>query len=70
MSAPGDQDRAVPDPTTEPTIKLARAARILGMSTRAAYYAADRGQIPTVRVGRLRFVPTREFLDTFRLGGV
>ena len=69
MSAASKQARAVPDPATEPTIKLSRAARILGMSTRAAYYAADRGQIPTVRVGRLRFVPTREFLDTFRLGG-
>jgi hypothetical protein len=64
-----DQARVIPDPAVEPTIKLARAARILGMSTRAAHYAADRGQIPTVRVGRLRFVPTREFLETFRLGG-
>jgi hypothetical protein len=59
--------RALPDPTVEPVIKLPRVARILGISVRAAHYAADRGQIPCVRVDRCRLVPTAEFLDAFRL---
>jgi excisionase family DNA binding protein len=33
------------------------AARLLGLGRNAAYDAAKRGDIPTVRIGKLLFVP-------------
>jgi hypothetical protein len=59
--------RALPDPAVEPTITVARSASILGVSERSAHYAADRGEIPTVRVGRRRLVQTARFLAAFGL---
>ncbi len=55
-------DRTIPDAEAEPTIKPPRAAAILGISTRAAYNAIDRGEIPSIRVGRSIVVPTARFL--------
>jgi excisionase family DNA binding protein len=55
----------LPDPDTEPTISVDRAARILGLSTRAAYKACDRDEIPHVRVGRTVRVLTAQFLRKF-----
>ena len=39
------------------TISVPEAGREAGMSKNAAYAAADRGEIPTIRFGRLRRVP-------------
>jgi excisionase family DNA binding protein len=59
--------RALPDPATEPTITIARAAAILGVGTRTAYYAAERGEIPTIRDGLRVCVPTGKFLRQYGL---
>jgi excisionase family DNA binding protein len=45
-----------------PTISVERAGELLGVSRRAAYRAASRGQIPTLRVGRRLLVPTQRLL--------
>lgn len=45
------------------TISIDHASEILGVSSRTAYRAANRGQIPTLRIGRRLFVPTARFLD-------
>ena len=41
------------------TYTLEKAAKILGISLSAAYKAAHRGQIPTIRLGKRIFVPRR-----------
>jgi excisionase family DNA binding protein len=38
-------------------VSVPEAARILGIGRNAAYEAAARGEIPTIRIGRLRRVP-------------
>jgi hypothetical protein len=54
--------RALPDPKTEPTIDVPRAAQILGISKNSAYAAAARGDLPTIRLlGRI-LVPTAALL--------
>jgi hypothetical protein len=45
---------------TELTISVPEAgARYFGMSRNASYAAAARGEIPTIKVGRLKRVPVR-----------
>lgn len=44
------------------TISVQEAGQLIGISTRTAYRAANRGQIPTMRIGRRLFVPTRPLL--------
>jgi hypothetical protein len=45
---------------TELTISVPEAgARYFGLSRNASYDAAARGEIPTIRVGRLKRVPVR-----------
>ena len=45
---------------TELTISVPEAgARYFGISRNAAYEAAARGEIPTVKIGRLKRVPVR-----------
>jgi len=61
------QARAIPNPDTEPTIPVAKAAAVLGVGLRNAYDAIDRGEIPHIRVGRRLVVPTRKFLRMFDL---
>ena len=51
-----------------PTISVERAGELLGVSRRAAYRAATRGQIPTLRVGRRLLVPTQRLLDLLGMG--
>jgi hypothetical protein len=57
----------LPDPETERTISVDRAARLVGVSTRGAYAACERGDWPSVRVGRSIRVLTAEFLRQYRL---
>lgn len=47
-----------PDPQHQPVMTVPDFARWLGMSDDSAYAAAKRGEIPTVKIGRLLFVPT------------
>lgn len=46
------------DDTPEPaTMTVSAAAALLGISRSAGYRAADRGELPTIRVGRRLLVP-------------
>jgi hypothetical protein len=55
---------------TELTISVPEAgARYYGMSRNASYAAAARGDIPTVRVGRLKRVPVRAMERKLDLAG-
>lgn len=45
-----------------PTITVEEAGELLGLSRSAAYRAADKGDLPTIRFGRRLFVPTPRLL--------
>ncbi len=45
-----------------PTITVAEAGHLLGLSRSSAYRAAARGELPTVRFGRRLVVPTHKVL--------
>ncbi len=45
------------------------AGRLLGLSRNAAYAAAKRGDIPTIRIGRRLVVPKAAFHRTFEGDG-
>ncbi len=52
----------VPPAWDRPTLTIAEAGRILGLSRTAAYRAATSGHIPTIRTSEHRFVvPTAAF---------
>jgi excisionase family DNA binding protein len=55
----------IPDPDEHPTMRVALAAAILGVSIRAGYMAVERGEWPSVRVGDAVRVKTREFLAKY-----
>jgi excisionase family DNA binding protein len=59
--------RSLPDPAAEPTITIERASAILGIGLRSAYTAAERGDLPSIRVGRSVRVPTGKFLRRYEL---
>ena len=44
------------------TVTVPEAGELLGLSRNAAYQAADRGEIPTLRIGRRLVVPTPQLL--------
>ncbi|MPY70858.1 MAG: helix-turn-helix domain-containing protein [Alphaproteobacteria bacterium] len=44
------------------------AGAILGVSKNCAYEMVQRGEIPTVKIGRLLKVPKKQFFDKFGLG--
>ena len=52
-----------------PTISVPQAGELLGISPRSAYRAVERGEIPSLRVGRRVRVPTQRFLDLLGIGG-
>jgi hypothetical protein len=52
----------VPDPRKQPTITVPVAGKILGLSRQASYDAANRGDIPTIHIGRRLVVPTAKLL--------
>jgi excisionase family DNA binding protein len=56
-----------PDPRVEMTLRPERAAEILGVSVRAVHKAIDRGDCPVVTIGRLRRIPTAQFLAAYGL---
>ena len=47
-----------PRPEEQPTMTIEEAGRWLGLGRSAAYEAAKRGEIPTIRFGRRLVVPT------------
>lgn len=52
----------LPDPATEPMINASRVAAFTGLSVRGVLYAAERGDLPSVRVGRRVIFPTTRLL--------
>jgi excisionase family DNA binding protein len=48
----------IPDPAETPTVSVEQAGEWLGLGRSAAYEAARRGEIPTLRFGRSLRVPT------------
>src|SRR5689334_2211745 len=50
----------LPEPTERPTITVAEAGAVLGLSRSASYGAARAGAIPTLRFGRRLLVPTHQ----------
>lgn len=48
----------VPYPEERPTVTVEEAAQWLGIGRSAAYVAAQRGEIPAIRLGRLVRIPT------------
>ena len=50
---------ALPRPEQRPTLNVwPETGQILGLSRQATYNAVERGEIPTIRVGRRILVPT------------
>jgi excisionase family DNA binding protein len=41
----------------DPTVSVPEAGRLLGVGRSCAYEAAERGEIPVIRIGRLKRVP-------------
>lgn len=44
------------------TLSVEQAAEVLGISRRSAYRAVERGDLPTLRLGRRLLVPTARLL--------
>lgn len=59
MSATGSQ---LSDIAGRATITVPEAARVLGISTNAAYRAVDAREIPSLRLGRRILVPVPKLL--------
>lgn len=59
--------RTLPDPRVQPTLTIPEAGHIAyGIARGAAYAAAQRGDLPTVRIGKRLLVPTAALYE--RLG--
>lgn len=56
--------------TLPPTITVPEAAELLGVGVRSAYRAVQKGQIPSLRVGRRLLVPTAGLLRLVGLSSV
>lgn len=57
----------LPDPRVTPTVTVTAVARLLGISRSAAYSAATRGEIPTLRIGNRILVPTSAIYELLHL---
>jgi len=54
-----DAPARLPDPHVQPTMNLwPQTGQLLGLSRQSTYDAANRGDIPTIRIGRRILVPT------------
>ena len=60
--------QSLPDPFTTPTLTVPVAGSLIGLGRSASYEAAERGDIPTIRIGRRMLVPTAKLLDMLGLG--
>jgi len=52
------------------TYSVPQAGRLLGLGRNAAYAAAQRGDIPTLRIGRLLLVPKIPFHRMVGISGI
>jgi excisionase family DNA binding protein len=65
----GESQRNPPEPEAAPAplvgeclvYSVPEAGRLLGLSRNGSYEAAKRGDIPTIRIGRLLLVPKAPF---------
>jgi excisionase family DNA binding protein len=58
-----DEARAgLPDPVRQPVLRAQEVAKFLRCGERAVYESIARGEIPSVRLGRVLRVPTSAFL--------
>lgn len=48
----------IPDPAAQPTLSVPVAGAYLGLGRDSAYAAANRGDLPVIRIGRRMVVPT------------
>jgi excisionase family DNA binding protein len=55
-------DRRLPDPIETPTITVKRYAQIMGIGLRTAYAAVESGEVPSIRIGNRKVIPTRQAL--------
>lgn len=58
----------LPDPVERSTLSVEEVAELLGVGRSAAYEAVRRGEIPSIRVGRLLVVPTARLLAMLGYG--
>ncbi len=61
---------SIPDPRVIPTLPVAVAGRMLGLSRDSAYRAVRRGEIPSIRLGRRIVVPTAGLLAMLGIGDI
>jgi len=61
---------AIPSVEDSPTVSVPLAAAALGVSLSAAYGAVRRGDLPTVKIGGRRLVPTAWLRAVLYLDGV
>lgn len=47
-----------PNPEDQPTLTVVEAAALLGVGRDSLYAAIDRGEVPSLRIGRRLVVPT------------
>jgi excisionase family DNA binding protein len=62
--------RECPTPEQRPTLNLwPETGQILNLSKASVYAAAERGEIPTIRVGRRLLVPTAALRRMLSMNG-
>lgn len=49
--------------TLPPTMTVAEAGELLGISRRSAYRAVERGELPALRLGRRLVIPSLKLLE-------
>jgi excisionase family DNA binding protein len=58
-----------PELPDKPTFTIEEVGKMLGVSRPAAYRAAQRGEIPTLRLGRRLLVPRSALVSMLSVGG-
>jgi excisionase family DNA binding protein len=53
-----NKTREIPDPAERPTISVAEAAELLGVSRATGYHACRDGELPSLRIGGRIVIPT------------
>jgi excisionase family DNA binding protein len=59
----------VPDPETEPTVTVERAAALLGISRGQGYEGVRVGDIPSIKIGRRIVIPSAALRRLLELDG-
>jgi excisionase family DNA binding protein len=67
---PEPEIAGLPDPNVQPTMSVyPETAAILNLSKASAYAAVERGEIPSIRIGRRLLVPTAALRRMLQLDG-